>query len=1050
MYHKNYFTAKKIAKYLGVIEPLVYRKKRQLADFRYLALDKSENKKFVETDLDDSKWAVISQNTYWGQRDQDFVLRTHFSVPADWDKKNPVALFLPLGEAGDFSHPEALAYIDSEPYSSCDRHHQEIILPARWRSGKSHTLAMHGWTGSSYMKNPSSLFMRPCFVVQIDQPTRDFIASARVALGASNGLDENDPAKGKLLNALNDAFKGLDTHDPLGDGFYQSVAEANKILCKGIKSAGRPLDVDLTAAGHAHIDVAWLWPLRQTRRKSGRTFYNAIRLMEQFKDFHFLQSQPQLYDYLLEDYPELFEEIKKAVARGNWEVTGGMWVEADTNISGAEAMARQFLLGRGFFKKHFGADAETPVLWLPDVFGYSACLPQLAKEAGMKYFFTTKMSWNQYNRIPYDTFWWQGIDGTKILTHFATTPQSTQSQLTVGTNHTYNAMVDPQQVIGTWNSFQQKEHHQQLLIAFGFGDGGGGPTREMLENIREMSEFPSAPQIRCGKAGDFFEKLEKTTGDVLPGWNGEFYPEFHRGTFTTQSRNKRANRKSEFMLHDAEFAAAMASTIDDKYNYPHDQLHKAWKLVCLNQFHDIIPGSSINEVYVESLQDYEKVYALAREVKDSACSAIAKNTGGDLVLVNPTSFRRNDLAVWNGKLDENQHLETADGKPVPTQDINSGTLIAGENLAPYGACGLKIASGKAAEIKNTLVAKADLLENQFVQVKFNAAGDITSIYDKINNRQLLAAGQVANQFQAFEDRPLAADAWDIDIYYEDKKFLAEPASSIKVVEAGPLRATLEIQRQILSSNYTQRISISQNIARIDFDTVIDWNQQNIFLKSAFPVDILSSKATYEIQWGNIERTTHKNTSWDWAQFEVWAQKWADLSESDYGVSLLNDCKYGYDIKDNLMRISLLRGTTTPDHSADQGRQEFCYSLLGHSGPVGQTTLAEAYCLNDAIMLVENDSKTQTAKTVGSFLSVDGSDLVIETIKKAEDGKGIIVRLYQSQRKRGTVTLTAGFKIAEVYRSNLLEENLTKLEHSANEIKLSVRPFEIITLRIIAG
>jgi alpha-mannosidase len=660
------------------------------------------------------------------------------------------------------------------------------------------------------------------------------------------------------------------------------------------------------------------------------------------------------------------------------------------------------------------------------------------------------MSWNQYNRIPYDTFWWQGIDGTKILTHFATTPQNVQSQLSIQVGCTYNAMVNPQQIISTWNNFQQKEHHQLLLIAFGYGDGGGGPTREMLENIREMSEFPSAPRTRCGKAGDFFEKLEKTTGKILPGWNGEFYPEFHRGTFTTQSRNKRANRKSEFLLHDAEFAAAMASSMDEKYQYPHDQLHKAWKLVCLNQFHDIIPGSSINEVYVESLQDYEKVYELARKVKDSACSVIAKKTQGDLVLINPTSFKRNDLVLWNGKLDKNQHLETADGKNVPTQDTSGGTLIAGENLAPYSACGLKVAPGKTAEIKNTLVAKADLLENEYIQVKFNAAGDITSIYDKINNRQLIAKGQVANQFQAFEDRPLAADAWDVDIYYEDKKFLSAPASSIKVVEAGPLRATLEIHRQILSSSYVQRISISQNSARIDFDTVIDWCQQNILLKSAFPVEILSPRATYEIQWGNIERSTHRNTSWDWAQFEVWAQKWADLSESDYGVSLLNDCKYGYDIKDNLMRISLLRGTTTPDHLADQGKQEFCYSLLGHSGPVGETTVAEAYCLNDAIMLIENNGETQAAKSAGSFLSADNPNVVIETIKKAEDGKGIIVRLYESLRKRGTVTLTAGFKIAEVYRSNLLEENLTKLEHSANEIKLSVRPFEIITLRIIAG
>jgi len=1052
MLHKHRWTAAKIAKYITIIEPLVYRKKQQLPDFRYAPLSKNEEKLFVEPDLDDSAWAVIPPNTYWGRRDLDFVLRTPFQVPPDWDKNKPLGLFLPLGDADDFSHPESLAYIDSEPYCSCDRHHQEIILPARWKDGKSHLLALNGWTSSSYKKDDISLLMRPCFVVQIDQPVRDFVATARVALGTANSLDDNDPTKGKLLNALDEAFKKLNTCEPFGDGFYESIAEAANVLQDGIKHSGRPLDVDIVAIGHAHIDIAWLWPLRQTHRKAGRTFHNVIRLMEQFEDFHYVQSQPQLYDYVRQDYPKLFEDVKKAVAKGNWEIIGGMWVEADSNITGPESLVRQFLLGRTFFRKHFGKDVESLVLWLPDVFGYSACLPQLIKEAGLKYFFTTKMSWNQYNRIPYDSFWWQGIDGTKVLTHFATSPQNIQSQLSIQYTSTYNAMVTPQQVIGTWNNFQQKELHQQLLIAYGYGDGGGGPTREMLENIRLMRQFPSTPKTNCGKAGKFFEKLEKQS-DKLPCWNGEFYPEFHRGTFTTQSRNKRANRKSEFLLHDAELAAVMASLMDKNYQYPHNELHKAWELVCLNQFHDIIPGSSITEVYADSLEDYKKIYELAANVKDSACSVIAEKTDADVLLINPTSFKRSDLVFWNKKLDKNQHLETADGKNVSTQELNNGTLIAVDNLEPYGTCKLKIVPGKAAGIKNTLIAQTDLLENEYIQVKFNNAGDIVGIYDKTNKRRLTPDGQIANQFQAFEDRPLTADAWDIDIYYEDKKFLSKPADSIKVVEAGPLRATLEIQRKILSSCYVQRISIFHNSTRIDFDTAIDWQQRNILLKSAFPVEILSLVATYEIQWGNIERPTHQNTSWDWARFEVWAQKWVDISEGNYGVSLLNDCKYGYDIKDNVMRISLLRSPTTPDPQADQGRQEFCYSLLPHSGPLSEATIAEAYCLNDAIMLIENSSKRKPDKfvnSVGSFLSVDSPNVVIETIKKTEDGNGIIVRLYESLRKRGTITLTAGFKISEVYRSNLLEENLVKLEHSGNNIKLSVRPFEIITLRIVAG
>jgi alpha-mannosidase len=374
--------------------------------------------------------------------------------------------------------------------------------------------------------------MRPCAVVQIDQATRDLVATARVALGVANKLDENDPFKGRLLNALDEAFKVLDTREPLGDGFYASVPQVRAVLEEGIAKAGAPMDVDIVASGHAHIDVAWKWTLGQTRRKSGRTFYNVLRLMEQFPDYHFTQSQPQLYDYVRQDYPELFEAIKQRVAEGRWEPIGGTWVEMDCNISGAESLARQFLLGRTFFRDHFDPDAESPVLWLPDVFGYSWALPQLIKQAGLEYFMTTKIGWNQYNRLPYDSFWWQGLDGTRVLTHFICSPDG---------GHwvsTYNATVTPDQMIGTWETFQQKELQRELLVAFGYGDGGGGATREMLENVREMGAFPGAPRMRQGPAGQFFRNLETQSGDRLPIWNGELYLELHRGTYTTQTQER--------------------------------------------------------------------------------------------------------------------------------------------------------------------------------------------------------------------------------------------------------------------------------------------------------------------------------------------------------------------------------------------------------------------------------------------------------------------------------------------------------------------------------
>jgi len=1043
MLHKIRWTDKKIAQRITLIEPLVYRRRLQLPPFRYLQLPDPLASPPVGPQIDDSSWTVIEHNTYWGQWWTDFLLRTHFRVPGDWDPALPVALYLPLGESGDFSHPEALAYVDGTAYAACDRHHQEIMLPPQWKDGKEHLLALHGWCGLGGWKGfepGTKLFMRPCSVVQIDQATRDFIATARVALGAANALDANEPAKGHLLNALDEAFTILDTREPLGEAFYASVPAAHAALRAGIAKAGPPLAATIVATGHSHIDVAWLWTLGQTRRKAGRTFHNVLRLMEQFPEYHFSQSQAQLYDYVRQDYPQLFEDIKKRVAEGRWEILGGMWVEADCNLSGPESLARQFLLGRGFWREHFGAGVDSPVLWLPDVFGYAWNLPQLIKEAGCDYFFTIKIGWNQYNRLPYDSFWWQGLDGTRVLTHFSTTPEANGYGVS-----TYNARATAEQAIGTWNNLQQKEHEQIMLMAFGHGDGGGGPTREMLENIREMASFPATPRLRQDSVVSFFKELERQSGDRLPTWNGELYFELHRGTYTTQSRNKRANRKSEFLLHDAEFLATLAADLDPAYTYPADTLKKLWQVVCLNQFHDIIPGSSIGPVYQESQKQYAHVREEAGAVRDAALQAIAAGTGGDVLVVNPTSFERNDLAFYPVSISTG--LRTVDGRPVAMQATDGGTLLALNSVPPYTVVPL-VQTDALVTPPTGLTASPTRLENIYLRVELNDAGDIIRIYDKVNQREVLPAGAVANQFQAFEDRPMNWDAWDIDIFYDDKMWTADPASSVAVVEAGPLRATLEIKRRILHSDYVQRLSLAYNSFRLDISTTINWQERHILLKAAFPVDVLSPVATYEIQWGNVERPTHRNTSWDWARFETCAQKWVDLSEGDYGVSLLNDCKYGHDIQGNVMRVSLLRGTTVPDPLADVGEHEFTYSILPHSGRWNEATIGAAYALNDPLLVVRGSGAAAAARQ-RSLISADRSNVVIETIKRAEDGNGIIVRLYDSQRQRGRVTLTCSFPLKAAWRANLLEENKEQLPVNGHRVTLFVKPYEIATLRLVA-
>ena len=1055
MYHETHFTADKIAQLIKLIESLVYRDKKALPPFRYKLYTNPGETPLTGPDIDDKSWETIEPESYWGAWLSDFTLRSSFSVPANWDAKEKAALYLPLGEAGDFSHPEAFVYIDGVPYAACDRHHQEIILPGKWRYGLIHSLALHGWTGLGgdfqQSTEKTQLFMRKCYVVLIDSPTRDFIASARVALGTTECLDKNHPARFHLLNALDEAFTVLDMREPFGERFYKSITPAHETLKRGIERAGSSLDAEIAAAGHSHIDVAWLWTLGQTRQKVGRTFQNVLRHMEQFPDYHFTQSQPQLYDYMRQDFPALFEKVRKRVEEGRWEIIGGMWVEADCNLSGPESLARQFLLGRSFFREHFGTEAESPVLWLPDVFGYAWNLPQLIKQAGLDYFFTIKISWNQYNRLPYDTFWWQGLDGTRVLTHFSTSPESPE-HLTSEYMTTYNSKATPAQVLGTWNHFQQKELGTELLMAYGYGDGGGGPTREMLENIREMKDFPGLPRMSQKKVGDFFRKVETDAGSKLPVWNGELYFELHRGTYTSQSRNKRANRKSEFMLHDAEFLAVMASIKDSGFRYPAEELRKAWELVCLNQFHDIIPGSSINPVYRESLDQYREVARKAKAVRDRATDCIFGTVNGDLLVINPTSFTSKSLAFSQEYVLQDKSLADRNGNPVHMQRSDEGIVIDAGEVPPYSALQLFFSDSIPPEKQNSLTAESNLLENDFVRIELNSEGDITRIYDKVNVREVLPDGAVVGQFQAFGDRPLQWDAWDVFIYYESTMWLAEPATSIKVVECGPLRASIEIRRRILQSSYTQRISLDYNSPRIDFDTSIDWRERHVLLKAAFPVDILSPTATSEIQWGNVERTTHRNTSWDWARFETCAQKWVDLSEGGYGVSLLNDCKYGHDIRDNVIRISLLRSPTNPDPEADQGEHRFAYSLLPHTGRWDEETVREAYLLNDPLITVVRGrngvAAVQETNISESLLSVDRPNVVIETVKAAEDRNGIIVRMYECMRCRGRVMLTMGFAIQSARRTNLIEDDGEELEIVGNKVSLMMKPFEIVSLRIV--
>jgi alpha-mannosidase len=1052
MQHNIRFTARKLAQRLGWIEGRVYRRWHSLSPFALLIL---ENPRQTPPAAPPSDLPVILPQTYWGEQNLNFALYGSFQIPADF-AADRLALVLPLGEANTFSHPEALLYIDGKPLAANDRHHQEIRLDAHYADGQPHTLLLHGWMGmiDSVMPEPGKqVFMRTCGIAEVDPATRAFHSLGRTVLEAADLMPDEQPERSRFYSALDAAVMRLDMREPVGDSFYASVPPALALLEAGLAAAGQPLDVEIIAAGHAHIDVAWLWTLDQTRRKAARTFYTVLHLMKQFPDYHFTQSQPQLYDYIRQDDPALFEAIQQRVAEGRWEVIGGAWVEPDCNLSSGESLVRQLVLGRRFFREHFGTEAESPVLWLPDVFGYAWNLPQLIKQAGLEYFFTIKLGWNQFNKLPMDSFWWQGLDGTRVLTHFSTAPDRGMGHepLDLRKMATYNANLTAHTALGSWTKLKHKEAQRTLLMSYGYGDGGGGPTREMNENADVLADLPGMPRVRQGKVIDFFRRLEAESGDRLPTWNGELYLELHRGTYTTQSRNKRANRKAEFALHDAEFLASCAALLESDYVYPHDDLRHAWELVCLNQFHDIIPGSSIHEVYVDSQVQYAEIMTAAAAVKDSALRVIQQHIMGDVILINPAAANRwNAIGFWAGTLPEGMRF----ARDTYTQAVEGGTLIQVDSAYCYTMQGLTFIPGEAPAPDYTVTAEPLLLENAHLRVELNTAGDIIRIYDKAEQREVLPSGAVANQWQAFEDRPLDWDAWDVDIFFDDKHHLAEPAESIRVVETGPLRATLEIKRRILNSTYTQRISLTNSAPRLDFETIIDWRERHILLKVAFPVDILSPVATYEVQWGNVQRPTHRNTSWDWARFEVCGHKWVDLSEGGYGVALLNDCKYGHDIRDNVIRLSLLRAPTFPDGEADQGEQRFAYSLLVHAdsdGGMGPTTIApQAYALNDPLLLVNGNQGRSFYHSL-PFVTAGSPNVLVETVKQADDGDGYIIRAYECNRQRGPVTFHFGFPLQSVNITNLLEEDGESLVVlDGNHVTLPIKPYQVVTLRVRAA
>ena len=1004
-------------------------------------------------DLRPDGWRPCPPGTRWGERDEWAVFRTAAEPPAEWAGLPVVARIRLAQEEGG----EALVYLDGRPYQGLDRHHPVIPLSEAARPGDRWEIVLEAYTLTSW---PGVFTLEEAVLAVPDETALGFYHDFRAALETVCHLPAEKPARLDLLAALNEACRRIDWHEAPGEAFRASLREAAAVLREGLAAIPPEEAPTITAVGHAHLDVAWLWPLSQTRAKAARTFATVLRLMERYPEFRFAQSQPQLYAFVEEDHPSLFAEIQARVGEGRWEPLGGMWVEADTNLSGGESLIRQFLLGRRYFRRAFGHPG-TPVLWLPDSFGYSAALPQIAAGCGLRYFVTTKLSWNEYNRFPYDSFRWRGLDGTELLAHCLRTPAEWGPAAENRIN-TYSGRLTAAEIDEAWRTYRQKSVHRELLMAFGYGDGGGGPTAEMIEYGRRLRAMPGLPGLAWGKVSDFFVRLEEKA-ERLPVWWGELYLEYHRGTYTSQARTKRANRKSECLYHEAEFLASLAHLWGAEY--PREELEEGWRLILTNQFHDILPGSSIGAVYEESGRQYERVEALGRKVRGDALAALIAGIAmpdDGIVVFNPASWERRDPveaavpASFAGR-----RLLDPSGREAPYQIVEKTgdevrLVFAARGVPAYGyevysfAPGLPAAGPPEGESGASLregEAGGFILENRFFRAEIDPAGRLRSLWDKKAGREAIAAGAAGNELQLFEDKPLNFDAWDINLFYQEKKrILADPAE-LRILEHGPIRAVLEVRRSFRRSSLVQRIVAYANLARLDFRTEIDWRERHTLLKAAFPVAIHAMNAAYEIQFGSLERPTHANTSWDLARFEVPAQKWADLSEDGYGVSLLNDGKYGYDVRGNVLRLSLLRSPTYPDPEADQGRHEFTYSLYPHRGGWRRGTVRRAYELNLPLRAVFAPAHSGARPARFGLLCADARHVVVETVKKAEEAPGLIVRLYEAHGRRGPVTLSFGPPLRAAYECNLVEEEERAIPHEENELRFRIGPYQIRTFRV---
>ena len=978
--------------------------------------------------------------TAWGQPWSTSWFRVTGTVPPEWAGRRVEAVF-DLGFIGDWpgNQAEALVYDRTgKPIKGIAPQNQYIPIAHPCVGGEQVSLLIEAAANPDILANgfrPTPLGdkltagdaplyrMARADLAVLDEEVWHLGLDMQVLAELMRELAVGDPRRHGILRALEQALDTLDTLNVSG-----TATAARAALAPALSRPAHASAHTLSAVGHAHIDSAWLWPLRETVRKTSRTFANVTALAADYPEFVFACSQAQQYAWVKQRYPEIFDRMRESIKSGHWVPVGGMWVEADGNLPGGEALARQLVHGKRFFLDEFGVECEG--VWLPDSFGYTAAYPQLALLAGMRWFLTQKLSWNDTDKLPHHTFWWEGIDGSRVFTHFPPVD-------------TYNAIFSGEELAHAVRNYADKGYGTRSLVPFGHGDGGGGPTREMMERARRLHDLEGSSRVVIEDPNLFFQAAQAEYPDA-PVWSGELYLQLHRGTYTTQARTKAGNRRSEHLLREAELWAASATVLAG-VPYPYANLDRLWKTVLLNQFHDILPGSSIAWVHREA----EATYARVRDELEAIIAAAAGALSGAATVFNAGPRPRAEVALVPAAV--------ADDLTPHAQRLTDGTAAVFVAV-PAGAA-VPLAAAVEPPPPSVTVSDDSVLDNGLVRVELDRDGLFASVRDLATGRELLAPGARGNLLQLHPDLPGHWDAWDIGRHYRRRYTDLTEVDSIRVAERGPLLGAIVVERSFGSSRITQTITVRAGSPRIDVTTEVDWREREKLLKVAFPFDIHADRTAAEIQFGHVFRPTHTNTSWDAARFEVYAHRWIHAAEPGYGVALLTDSTYGFDATrttrpaggtTTMLRLSLLRAPQSPDPHADQGEHRFTYAVLPGAGIAD--AVAGGYSLNLPLRVAGQAGSAGTGRaTPAPLVSVDGAAVAIEAVKLADDESGdVVVRLYESLGGRASTRLHTAFPLARAELVDLLERPLDSSMPLAGDggVAIELRPFQVVTVRLM--